>query len=73
MDEAKLEEASLSCDRYDFKIQAAERVVSSSKIEPEGVNIVLEAVTGGISLDPEISPMWKAVALKVQGIALEHL
>lgn len=73
IDPEKFAIARLRCDRYDVVLLAAEDIVKSSNLTDELANEALEASIRALSLGAEKDLGWKAVALKIQGLAYEHL
>jgi hypothetical protein len=65
--------ARLHCDRYEVVLLAAEDIVKSPHLTDELANEALEASTRALSLGAEKDQGWKAVALKIQGLAYERL
>lgn len=73
IDPEKFDAARLHCDRYDVVLLAAEDIVKSPNLNDELANEALEASTRALSLGAEKDQGWKAVALKIQGLANERL
>lgn len=73
IDPEKFAVARLRCDRYDIVLLAAEDIVKSPNLTDKLANEALEASTRALSLGAEKDQGWKAVALKIQGLAHEHL
>lgn len=73
IDREKFEAARLHCDRYEVVLSAAENIVKSPDLTDELANEALEASTRAFSLGAEKDQGWKAIALKIQGLAHEHL
>lgn len=65
--------ARLRCDRYDVILLAAEEIVKASELNNQLANATLEATIRALSLGAEKDQSWKAVALKIQGLAHEFL
>jgi len=73
IDPEKFVTARLYCDRYDIVLLAAEDIIKSPNLNDELANEALEASIRALSLGAEKDQGWKAVALKIQGLAHEHL
>lgn len=73
IDPEKFDAARLHCDRYDVVLLAAEDVIKSPHLNNELANEALEASARALSLGAEKDISWKAVALKIQGLAHELL
>jgi hypothetical protein len=73
IDPEKFEIARLHCDRYDVVLLAAEDIVKSPNLNDELAIEALEACSRALSLGAEKDQSWKAVALKIQGLAHERL
>ena len=73
IDPEKFEIARLHCDRYDVVLLTAEDILKSPNLNDELANQALEAATRALSLGAEKDQGWKAVALKIQGLAHERL
>lgn len=73
IDPEKFDVARLHCDRYDVVLLAAKEICESPYFNDERAKDVLAACTKALALGAERDQGWKAVALKVQGVAHEHL
>ncbi|MBU1862365.1 MAG: tetratricopeptide repeat protein [Candidatus Omnitrophica bacterium] len=73
IDPEKFDTACLHSDRYDVVLLAAEDIVKSPNLNDELANEALKASARALSLGAEKDQGWKAVALKIQGLAYEHL
>lgn len=66
-------QARLHCERYDIALSAAEAIIKSDNLTDEHAYEALEACSKALRLGAENSEFWKAYALKIQGLAHEHL
>ncbi|TNI93142.1 hypothetical protein CF114_19275 [Aeromonas veronii] len=73
IDPDKFDAARLRCDRYDVVLLAAEEIVKAPELNDQLANAALEAAIRALSLGAEKNQNWKAVALKIQGLAHEFL
>jgi tetratricopeptide (TPR) repeat protein len=73
IDSEQFDAARLRCDRYDVVLLAAEEIVKTPELNDQLANAVLEATIRALSLGAEKDQGWKAVALKIQGLAHEFL
>lgn len=72
-DREKFDAARLQCSRYDVVLLAAEQIIKSSVLTEHLANQALEAATRALSLGAAENDRWKAIALKIQGLAHERL
>jgi len=73
IDSEKFDAARLRCDRYDVVLLAAEEIVKAPELNDQLASAALEAAVRALSLGAEKDQGWKAVALKIQGLAHEFL
>lgn len=73
IDSEKFDAARLRCDRYDIVLLAAEEIVKAPELNDQLASTALEAAIRALSLGAEKDQNWKAVALKIQGLAHEFL
>lgn len=73
IDSEQFDAARLRCDRYDVVLLAAEEIVKSPELNDQLASAALEAAVRALSLGAEKDQGWKAVALKIQGLAHEFL
>lgn len=73
IDSEKFDAARLRCDRYDVVLLAAEEIVKAPELNDQLASAALEATIRALSLGAEKDQSWKAVALKIQGLAHEFL
>lgn len=73
IDSEKFDAARLRCDRYDVILLAAEEIVKAPGLNDQLASAALEATIRALSLGAEKDQGWKAVALKIQGLAHEFL
>lgn len=73
LDSEKFDAARLRCDRYEVVLMAAEELVKAPELNDQLASAALEATIRALSLGAEKDQGWKAVALKIQGLAHEFL
>lgn len=73
IDSEKFDAARLRCDRYEVVLLAAEEIVKAPELNEQLASVALEATIRALSLGAEKDQGWKAVALKIQGLAHEFL
>jgi tetratricopeptide (TPR) repeat protein len=73
IDSEKFDAARLRCDRYDVVLLAAEEIVKAPELNDQLASAALEATIRALSLGAEKDQGWKAIALKIQGLAHEFL
>lgn len=73
IDSKKFDAARLKCDRYDVVLLTAEEMIKTPELNDKLANSVLEATNRALSLGADKDKSWKAVALKIQGLAHEFL
>ncbi|MFQ1915299.1 MULTISPECIES: hypothetical protein [Aeromonas] len=73
IDSEKFDAARLRSDRYDVVLLAAEEIVKAPELNDQLANAALEAAIRALSLGAEKNQNWKALALKIQGLAHEFL
>ena len=73
IDSENFDAARLRCDRYDVVLLAAEEIVKAPELNDKLASAALEAAIRALSLGAEKNQNWKAVALKIQGLAHEFL
>jgi|LNAP01.1.fsa_nt_gb hypothetical protein len=73
IDSEKFIAARLRCDRYDVVLLTAEEIVKAPELNDQLASAALEAAIRALSIGAEKDQGWKAVALKIQGLAHEFL
>ena len=73
IDSKKFDAARLRCDRYDVVLLAAEEIVKAPELNDQLASAALEATIRALALGAEKDQGWKAVALKIQGLAHDFL
>jgi len=73
IDSEKFDAARLRCDRYDVVLLAAEEIIKAPELNDQLASAAREATIRALSLGAEKDQSWKAVALKIQGLAHEFL
>lgn len=73
LDADQLDDANLTCSRYDRIILASEKILEDADVTGDRAQEVLTAVLRARSLGADENPAWKPTALKVQGPAYEQL
>ena len=66
-------DARLACDSFDVLLFAAEELLKSPELNEHSAQAALEAAQRARLLGADNDPGWKALALKLQGIAYEFL
>lgn len=73
IDAAKYDTARLHCDQFEVVLLAAEEILKEPELSNQRAQAALEAGIRACSLSADKDQSWKAVALKVQGLAHEFL
>ncbi|WP_241076921.1 tetratricopeptide repeat protein [Achromobacter xylosoxidans] len=73
LDAERMSAARLASESYTVAIPAAEELMKTPALSEEQVRSALETAERVLLLDPPIDIGWRAAALKVKGIALDHL
>jgi len=73
IDLEKFNAARLRCDRYEIVLIAAGEIVNSPELNDQLASTALEAAIRALALGAEKNQSWKAVSLKIQGLAYEFL
>jgi hypothetical protein len=73
VDAAKYDAARLRCDRFEVVLLAAEEILKAPELNNQRAQAALEAALRARSLGADKDQSWKAVALKIQGLAHEFL
>jgi len=73
VDSEQFDAARLRCDRYDVVLMAAEEILKAPELNDQLAMAALEAATRALLLGVDKDQGWKAVALKMQGLAHEFL
>lgn len=73
IDSENFKSSRLRCDRYDVVLSAAEEIVKAPELNDQLASAALEASIRALSLGAEKDQNWKALALKIQGLAHEFL
>jgi len=73
LDKDQFETTRLTCKKYDVILFTAEDVLKRDTIPEEQVELVLKSILNARKLGADKDQGWKAMALKLQGIALETL
>jgi len=73
VDSEKFDAARLQCDRYDVVLMAAEEILKAPELNDQLAKAALEAATRARLLGADRDQGWKALALKMQGLAHEFL
>jgi len=73
LDAEKFATARLNCDRFDVVLYAAEDIINGPDLNDQLALVALEAATRARLLGADKDQGWKALALKIQGLAHEFL
>lgn len=73
LDKDHFETTRLTCKKYDMILFTAEDVLKRETVPKEHVELVLKSILNARNLGADKDHGWKAMALKLQGIALEAL
>ncbi|WP_392560390.1 tetratricopeptide repeat protein [Orbus mooreae] len=73
LDIKEFQEARLKSDRYDVIIFTAEEMLKESNLPLEKTRKILDAIIKARKIGADSNQSWKALALKVQGLAYELL
>ena len=73
VDAKKYEAARLRCNEFNVVLLAAEEILKEPDINKQRAEVALEATLRARSLGADSDQYWKAMALKIQGLAYEAL
>lgn len=73
LDSGKFDAARLRCDKYEIVLLAAEKILKAPELNDPLAQAALEAATRARLLGADKDQDWKAIALKIQGLAHEFL
>ena len=71
IDAAKYDSARLNCNRFDVVLLAAEEILKEPKLDHQRAQAALAAALRARSLGADNDQSWRALALKIQGLAHE--
>ncbi len=73
LDEKRYESARLKSKKYDVALMTAEEILKREQLDKKTVETVLSAIENARKQGADERSDWKALALKLQGIAFENL